>query len=215
LFRNQVPICLAGSDTDSFLTAEPAIVVDEDIDEEFLEASIRESSERNVTGSNPSIPFPPPRYPSTDELGTIPLTTADVSQTQLRSSTSNGIPFPASDNLLNTQHGPNVQRDLPPPSPVDHGQRTQHGVTVRRAVNKCRRMSMIQQAKNKSSRTLEQINIDEKSVVSPFDRSMNSSRNMDVSFHCSSPPLSPLSERPSRSRSQSPQIVTVDSGHFT
>jgi hypothetical protein len=206
----QVPICLAGSDTDSFLTAEPAIVVDEDVDEEFLEASMRDHGP-DAASSNEAISLLPPRYPSNHVVGTIPLVTDDLSRPQRRPSASDG--FSASDNLVQTQHGGNLHREIPPLSPVDHAMRTQHGITVRRAVNKCRRMSMMHHSKNKSSRTLDHMNLDEKSVISPFDRS--SSRNLDASFNGSSPPMSPTSERLSYGRSESPHIVRVDSGHYT
>jgi hypothetical protein len=172
----QVPICLAGSDTDSFLTAEPAIVVEDDIDDTFLETSIRLDDNNTVEHSESVLhhqPPPPPVQTSFDDDGTAPLIAAS-----------------------------------------DHQPRMQHGVTVRRAVNKCRRMSMMNHT-NMNAKILEHLNIDEKSVISPFDRSM-SSRHMDLSVNCSSPPLSPTtSEHSMRSRITGRHLSKVDSGHFT
>lgn len=168
----QVPICLAGSDTDSFLTAEPAIVVEDDIDDAFVEsaASSPQADAMLVDRIVPTANPPPPLQTTFDEEGITPL--------------------------LHT----------------GDQQRMQHGVTVRRAVNKCRRMSMMNHTNNINAKILEQLSIDEKSVVSPFERSV-SSRHMD---YFSSPPVSPTtSELSARNQLSARILPTVDSGHLS
>jgi hypothetical protein len=165
----QVPICLAGSDTDSFLTAEPAIVVeDDDIDDGFAETASRQLDIISPDHSLPVSHPPPPVQTTFDEDDSTPL-------------------IPTSDQP-----------------------RMQHGVTVRRAVNKCRRMSMMNHT-NINAKILEHLSFDEKSVISPFERSV-SSRHMDV---CSSPPLSPSTSEISRYQISARHLLTVDSGHLS
>ncbi len=223
---------MAGSDTDSFLTAEPAIVVDENIDDEFIEASMRGTSP-NMENSHLSTILSPRRSPY-DEVTRGSEHTAVVSNEAMLLSPSS---FSASD-LARSQQNANgsrktlsisthdisqngrsstdAQNDALPPLPHDNLGRTQHGVTVRRAVNKCRRMSMVNSAKFKSARSMEHVNLDDRSLVSPFERSM-SSRNMDSSSlnGSSNPRLSPSPERRNRGGFDSPQIMRVDSGHYT
>lgn len=231
---------MAGSDTDSFLTAEPAIVVDEDIDDAFLEASLRgtdlnvensdhsrplspmrspydettRGTEQNVDVSNQQMPLSPTRFPFSDEHETSSFGASDLARSQHNVSRGRTSPFIVTNGLSDAQHGSTMRNDALPPIPHDNMGRTQHGVTVRRAVNKCRRMSMVNNTKYKSSRSLENVNIDDKSVISPFDRSM-SSRNLDTSLNGSAQHLSPSPNRRVRGEFVSPTIVRVDSGQYT
>jgi hypothetical protein len=160
---------LAGSDTDSFLTAEPAIVVEDDIDKGYAETASRQLDSISVDHSVPTPHIPPPVQTAFDEDIVLPL--------------------------LSTGDQP----------------RMQHGVTVRRAVNKCRRMSIMNHT-NINSRILEQLSMDEKSIVSPFERSV-SSRHMD---YCISPQLSPTtSELSSRNQISARNLPTIDSGNWS
>ena len=222
------------------MTAEPAIVVDEDIDDEFVEASMRgtepnmgdlsqprpfsprrspydeitRGTNQHVVTSNEPMPLSPTRFPFPDEHETASFSASDLARSQQYGSSGRESPYIATNDLSPSQLGTNVRNDGLPPIPHDTMGRTQHGVTVRRAVNKCRRMSMVNNSKFKSSRSLENVNVDDKSLISPFDRSM-SSRNMDTSLNGSTPHLSPSPERRTRGAFESPQIMRVDSGHYT
>jgi hypothetical protein len=151
------------------LTAEPAIVVEDDIDDGYAETASRQLDNVSVGQSVLSSHIPPPVQTAFEEDIVLPL--------------------------LSTGDQP----------------RMQHGVTVRRAVNKCRRMSMMNHA-NISSKILEQLSMDEKSVISPFERSL-SSRHMD---YCGSPQLSPTaSEISARNQLSARHLPTVDSGNWS
>lgn len=231
---------MAGSDTDSFLTAEPAIVVDEDIDDEFIDASIRgaelkkENSRHSRSRSPGSIPFnevtrgtaanvmvsngpmllSPTRVPFSNEHESASFGASDLARSNNHSYNGRESPHIMTNDLTHNPLGANtgMRNDALPPIPPDNIGRTQHGVTVRRAVHKCRRMSMVNQSKYKSSRSIENVNFDEKSVISPFDRSL-SSRNLDTSLNGRSPHFSPSPR--TRAGLESPEIMRVDSGQYT
>lgn len=122
----QVPICLAGTDTDEFLTAEPAVVVQSEIEEDEGDHSAAES--------------------------------------------------------LNFSAAASVATETPTSSilPYADKRRTQHGVTLRRAVN-----TLTARRKRTSSTGSEVLSSliedDELSRVSPFERSL-SSRNVTGSM---------------------------------
>jgi hypothetical protein len=222
------------------LTAEPAIVVNEDIDDEFIDASMRDTelkmesprqsapflpgrspydeatrgTEQNVVFSNEPMPLSPTRFPFSDEHETASFGASDLARSNYNSSNGRESPYIMTNELSQTQGGTNMRNDGLPPIPQDNLGRTQHGVTVRRAVHKCRRMSMVNNSKFKSSRSLENVNVDDKSLISPFDRSL-SSRNLDTSLNGSNPLYSPSPERRTRGGFESPQIMRVDSGQYT
>jgi hypothetical protein len=117
----QVPICLAGTDTDEFLTAEPAIIIQEDLDE------IEETAAMSAPGASQSLDDDEKSRPATPRL------------------------------------------------PFSERRRTQHGITLRRAVNKL--SAIRRRAPSVDSEFLDTLNEDEICGVSPFERSM-SSRNI-------------------------------------
>ena len=219
------------------MTAEPAIVIDEDIDDEFINESIRgeepkmesprqprplpprhspyDDVTRGTTAfSNEPMPLSPTRFPFSDEHETASFGASDLARSHQHSNNGRESPYLTTIDQSQTQFGTNMRNGALSPLPHDNIGRTQHGVTVRRAVNKCRRMSMVNNSKFKSSRSLENVNVDDKSVISPFDRSM-SSRNLDTSLNGSNPRYSPSPERRPRGAFESPPIMRVDSGHYT
>lgn len=173
-------------------------------------------TEQNVDFSNNQMPLSPTRFPFSDEHETASFGASDLARSQHNVTTGRGrtSPFIVSNGLSDTQHGSTMRNDALPPIPHDNMGRTQHGVTVRRAINKCRRMSMVNTTKMKSSRSLENVNIDDKSGISPFDQSM-SSRNLDASLNGSAHHLSPSPNRRVRGDFVSPTIMRVDSGQYT
>lgn len=220
------------------MTAEPAIVVDEDIDDQFVEASLRGSElnvensqdaavpvlpmrspfdeptrsvEQNIDISNNPMPLSPTRFPFPDEHETASFSASDLARSQQYINQGRMSPFVAANAQSQAQPGSKMRNDALPPIPHENLGRTQHGVTVRRAVNKCRRMSMVNSAKLKSVTSLDNVNMD--SGISPFDQSI-SSRNMDSSYNGSTQPLSPSPHRQVR-EIESPSIMKVDSGQYT
>jgi hypothetical protein len=113
----QVPICLAGTDTDEFLTAEPAVVVQEEGDEQLE-----------------------------------------------RGDQSSGSHYP-SDSPIQDEMVPGL-------IPFADRRKTQHGVTLRRAVHKL--SAMRKRTSSIDSDIFDHMNSEEKSGVSPFERSMSS-----------------------------------------
>jgi hypothetical protein len=167
-------------------------------------------SGENVIMSDTSVPLSPRQVLSSAERENDSFSVSDLARSQFGDNTNLYSPRNVGIISSQTHNSANERNDSLPPIPHDNGGRTQHGVTVRRAVNKCRRMSLVNTSKYTSTRSIGNMNIDEKSVISPFDRSV-SSRNMDTSLNGSNPYLSPTS----RSVRDSPQIRRNDSGHLT
>lgn len=117
----QVPVCLAGTDTDEFLTAEPAIVVHteaDDVDDTFSASSA------------------------------IMFTESPDDSEWIRQS---AVP--------QTNFVPNVER-----------RKTQHGVTLRRAVKP---LAARKRTSSMESELFDKLDDDERSGISPFERSMS------------------------------------------
>ena len=156
---SQIPICLAGTDTDEFLTAEPAVVVeDEELDDLWDEEEEEAENQAESPLSQPPEPLvvapPSPRKR---------VTSMPVSPKKLtRSLTVNPPASPSS------QPAPaKSPDDLGMKSPV---KKSQHGVTLRRTANKMRRRasnmggSLVDH--NHIAKLLEDQNVN----VSPFER---------------------------------------------
>lgn len=120
-------MCLAGTDTDEFLTAEPAIVVQTEMDQPDVETMVSEVND--VTDFAEEEPLISPMSPT------------------------------------------------PRNSSFHKRRTTQHGVTLRRAVGPLTAMRKRTNSLD-SEHFLDQLNDDERSGISPFDRSM-STRNLN------------------------------------
>jgi hypothetical protein len=165
-------------------------VVDEDVDEDLVQASVRDPEQSASTLNHPI-----PQYPSYRSSDNISFFATDQHPNQNDADEVYSYPPSPPKNTSNTLNV-STRNLLPPTAPDISGKvHNQHGVTIRRAVNKCRRMSMVNYTKS----------VDENSAASPYDRS----HMMDGSFHSNNQTFSP------RSRSDSSDLVKNESGHFS
>jgi len=140
-----VPICLAGTDTDEFLTAEPAVVVEDDELDDFWE------EEGDLNQSAVSLNHEPDQTPRT-----MPIPPKSPLKVLSRSSSpppTLGPIGPSSETLLQSPH-----------------KRAQHGVTLRRTANTMRRRASTVAMALAGQEHIASLLEDQKASISPFER---------------------------------------------
>lgn len=175
----QIPICLAGTDTDEFLTAEPAVVVeDEELDDLWGEGDegVDWNQSAGSLNHHPDTTPSPPAVPSSPKIkgATLPSSPRKAPRALVSSAPDHPL-SPTPPLVAATSSADDVLM-----SPV---RKAQHGVTLRRTANKMRR-----RVSNIASSLVDQDRIaklleDQKVSVSPFERPVafereNSSRNI-------------------------------------
>ena len=187
-YSTQIPICLAGTDTDEFLTAEPAVVVeDEELDDFWDDDEQENQSEMSLNHQSDLMPLVPRSPPSPRRRA--PSVTAPTSQAPRSLVLSNPDPPTA-----------------PSPPPVPTGspdelllkspaKKAQHGVTLRRTANKMRRRASTVNGCHVDQDHITKLLEDQNITISPFER--------PIAFEQENSTTSILDNAPTRQRRRS------------